>query len=119
MKDIIPGQTTFTATAVDDGKSYSHFGINEITASIYGNTVDQIETVILRVSENQQRIGVNDFDPEIADYWAWIPEEVEDSLNHLVFPQFFLLNMCFPYGIEAAEDAGRGKAYRVEIIKNK
>ena len=51
-------------------------------------------------------------EPTDSSYWAW--EDPDDSIC-LVYYAFFLLNMCFPYGTAAEEEAGRGKVIRVNI----
>lgn len=101
-------------TAVWNNKSYNHFGIHPKLASLYGDKPEDIETLKMRVSENQTIPEINGKYEE-ADYWGWYNNE--DKKFDLVYAQYFLLNMCFPYGMEAQEKRGDGKAYRLEIIK--
>lgn len=51
-------------------------------------------------------------DPDGA-YWAWSAEG-RPHLSH-IYPNRTLLGMCFPYGLDAAEEAGDGRAVRVRI----
>ena len=101
----------FKISAVNEGRYYKHFGIHEKTACLYGVSVDQIEQITMIVSDDQDRPG-DDYTPLEPDYWGWVDEKEELTF---VYSQFFLLNMCFPSGIDMAEKIGRGKAYRLEI----
>ena len=103
----------FIVTAVLSDKSYHHFGIHPKTASLYGDKVEDIVNVTLKISEDQTIPEPNcKFDA--PDYWGWVNG---DNKISMIYPQRFLLNMCFPYGIHAAEKHGDGKSFRVEIIK--
>jgi hypothetical protein len=35
----------------------------------------------------------------------------------MIYSKRFLLEMCFPYGLKASEEANHGKAYRLEILE--
>ena len=105
---------TFETTAVLNNDHYHHFGIHEITAAVYGDDPKNIEKIKLCVSDDQSIPEPNQkFDK--ADYWGWYDSNDKEFTN-LIYPQRFLLNMCFPSGIEASEKAGQGKAYRLEVI---
>lgn len=106
----------FEINAVWDGnKCYHHFGIVPSLASMYGNKPEDIETITMKISEDQS-IPVPNGEYREADYWGWINAD-EDELSTMLFAQRFLLDMCFPTGIAGSEEAGRGKAYRLEIVK--
>ncbi len=104
------------ATYFDGSKNphYHHFGINEMSAFLYGNKPEDIFELEMKVSENQERPDKNENKME-TDYWAWFDTNKEQP-SHL-YPKLFLLNMIFPYGIKTSEEHGDGKAYRVELIK--
>lgn len=51
-------------------------------------------------------------DPE-GDYFAWAPAEDHDILFTAYHPD--LVSMCFPYGMQAAEDHGEGRRIRVRV----
>lgn len=104
---------TFKTTAVLSGDHYQHFGIHPITANLYGNRVDEIVNLTMVIS-NDQTVPVHDTSM-VADYWGYY--DYDDKRFSLIYPKHFLLNMCFPNGIKACEDAGQGKAYRLEIKK--
>lgn len=91
---------------------YRHFGIFEATLGIYGCKLSDIIKVRVEISEDQSSL---DYVPKQADYWAWV--EADGKLSNLIWSQWFLLNMCFPYGIKSAEEHGEGKAYRVKITE--
>lgn len=97
-----------TAVLHETGGYYYHFGINKVTASVYGDKPEDIVTVDLKISDNQDKPEANG---ELlnADYWGWFDEKEQEFT--MIYPQYFLLNMCFPYGIKAEEDRKYGKAY--------
>lgn len=96
----------------DGGKYFTHFGIHEKTASIYGNKKEDIVNVQLELSDNQKIVDNNN-DPNI-DYWGWF-DYTEKKFTSLIYPKYFLLGLCFAYGIKAAEDNNQGKAFRLNI----
>lgn len=49
---------------------------------------------------------------EDTPYYGWLEPDGNISM---VFPSLILLSVCFPYGIEAAEEYGHGKAIKVVI----
>ncbi len=110
---MIPRPTKITA--VLNGDTFEHFGINKVTATMYGNQPDDIITVELTVAEDQTIPPQPQNDPNIKDndYWAWW--EFEENNYTLVWHKRFLLNMCFPYGIQLTEEKNKGKAYRVNV----
>lgn len=105
----------FTTTAVLDksGKYYHHFHITELSASLYGDKPEDIVTVELKISDNQDKPEKN-ANVLNTDYWGWFDEPRQEFT--MIYPQYFLLNMCFPYGIKAEEDRKYGKAYRLEVV---
>ena len=108
----------FEITAVWNEKCYHHFGIHPSVVSLYGDKVEDIETLTMKICEDQS-IPAPNGEYKKADYWGWFENEDEIlSLTNMVYPQYFLLNMCFPYGIKSSEEHGKGKAYRLEVVKN-
>jgi hypothetical protein len=105
----------FKMNAIKDPKCYKHFGIHPSTASLYGHKEEEIVEVLMGIAEDQTRPEPNNH-PEEADYWGWIATGEEEPTT-LLYAQYFLLNMCFPYGIKASEEKGQGKAYRLKIIE--
>jgi hypothetical protein len=107
----------FKITAIFDkenGGHYKHFGINPVSAVLYGDKPEDIVEVNIRISDDQST-PVN-YNSMIADYWGWY--DYKDKKFSLIYPKRFLLEMCFPYGIAASERAGQGKAYRLELSNN-
>lgn len=47
-------------------------------------------------------------------YWGWMDNDGDISM---VYPLRKLMNMCFPYGADAEENAGRGRVIRVSITE--
>jgi len=109
-------KTEFKITAVWDGNRYYHFGIRAATASLYGDDPADIKTLTMVISEDQSEPTSVGKDLPTFDYWGWY--ENEDDEISMLYPQKFLLNMCFVYGMEIEEEAGKGKAYRLEIKEN-
>lgn len=101
--------------AVFNGEYFEHFGIREVTASLYGKKKEEILEVKLTISEDQSIPPPPQNDPAVltSDYWGWWDNE--DKAFTMIYQKRFLLDMCFPYGIEASEEKGKGKAYRLEV----
>lgn len=104
-----------TNTAIIDKQGvFKHLGISPITSSVYGYENKDILTVEIEAIEDQSiQSSVDQSKNEGPDYWAWW--DSEDKKFTYMYPQRFLLNMIFPYGMEAAEEKGNGKGYRVKV----
>lgn len=102
-------------TAVFNGKYFEHFGIREISAFLYGKKKEEILKVELTISDDQSLPPLPQNDPAVmtSDYWGWWDNEQKHF--SMIYQKRFLLNMCFPYGIESSEEKGKGKAYRLEV----
>jgi hypothetical protein len=48
------------------------------------------------------------------EYWGWFDNEKQDWT--FIFPNYWQLYMCFPYGLSKHEEHGDGKAYRLNLI---
>ena len=102
----------FEINAVFKNGHYYHFGILELTASVYGDKVEEIEVVTISISDNQNPVKPNE-DTMEADYWGYYDYKKKNM--SMIYPQYFLLNMCFPAGLKISEDRGEGKAYRLIV----
>lgn len=88
------------------GTYFSDFYNHKTALAVcYGASYDQIYTVC--VEEVKKRAG---------DYWGWWC--FAENRFALVFGNRNLLNMCFPYGIDAAEKKGEWIALPVKINEN-
>ena len=119
IDEILLGETKFTSTATlsSDGSHYKDFGIHKVVASLYGKDPMDIVEVEFVISSNQTPVEKNSVQKnDKPDYWVWICKE-GDIAQRMIWPQYFLLNMCFPYGIKAEEERGNGKAFRVELVE--
>jgi len=105
-----------TKTAVFNGKYFEHFDICPITASLYGNKESDIIEVELSIADNQTKPTSNDKNMD-ADYWGWMDNKKQDFT--MVYAKRFLLDMCFPAGIDGTEKFGDGKAYRLNVTLKK
>jgi hypothetical protein len=94
---------------------FNHFGINKLSACLYGDKVEDIIEVEVSIAEDQTIPPSIQNDPKAnePDYWAWWDSERKKF--SLIWSKYFLLDMCFPYGMPAEEERGRGKAYRVNV----
>ncbi len=99
--------------AIKGDNGYKHFGIHQKSASLCGYKPEDIVELNMAISNNQIKPDPNDVNM-VPDYWGWFDNE--DKKFTLIYPKLFLLNMCFPYGIEIEENRNKGKAYRLEII---
>ena len=109
-------QMEFEITAVLNNDVYHHFGIHPSLVSLYGDKVEDIVVIVMKISKDQSIPEPNNKSEE-ADYWVWCDEK--HKFTTMLYAQRFLLDMCFPAGIKGTEDAGQGKAYRVEIVKTR
>ena len=106
-----------TTATLDKNRNFHHFGIHETTCSLYGDKSDDIKTVSVEMHENQIKPSNEDLDEmcktNTPDYWGW---KDSDSIEFsLIYQQRFLLDMCFPDGLDTAEKNGRGNQYRLKI----
>lgn len=109
----------FDMTAVFNGSHYQHFGIHPKSVSLYGKKVEDIVHIRMRIAQNQEvpeHIAGPKSSKE-ADYWGWFDSEQNRFVSTMIWPSYLQLGMCFTYGMKAEEDRGRGKGYRLEIIK--
>jgi hypothetical protein len=107
----------YTKSAVWNGKNFGHFGIHPQTCCLYGDEPEDIENVEFTISDDQSLPISNDNSMNV-DYWGWI-DTGDDNFSSMIYPKYFLLDMCFPYGIKKTELAGQGKAYRLTMITKK
>ena len=103
----------FKINAVKDEKCYKHFNIWPSSSVLYGVDPKDIVTLEMGVAEDQGRPEVNGKYKD-ADYWGYYDNDNKGI--SLIYPQYFLLNMCFPSGIDAVEERGQGKAYRLKVF---
>lgn len=104
-------------TTVFNGSCFVHFGVNEKNACLYGDKISDIVEVELTIADNQEKPPPPQHDPKVnePDYWGWWDNDKQEFT--LIWNKYFLLNMCFTYGMDAEEERGRGKAYRVNVKK--
>jgi hypothetical protein len=54
---------------------------------------------------------------EGIDYWGWL--DYDEKRMTMVWSNWTQFFACFPYGVEASEKSGQGKAYRLKIVNAK
>lgn len=117
MNSMTKNKKSLITTAVLSASGYfTHFGITPISAILYGNKPNEIINVEIEELNDQSMPPPpqKDTNPE-PDYWAWFDYEADRFSTGLIWYKRFLLDMCFPYGIKGAENANKGKAYRVKV----
>jgi hypothetical protein len=50
---------------------------------------------------------------EAPTHWGWL--KTGKDTPEMIYPRRFLLEMCFPYGIAAEVEAGRGREMRLTV----
>jgi hypothetical protein len=110
-----PHKTSLSTVVLDDRQRYRHFGIMPSLVSLYGVKVEDILNVEMSVADDQTLPPSIQNDPNAneADYWGWWDFKQESFT--MIYGKRFLLDMCFPAGIKATEEAGQGKAYRLNV----
>lgn len=94
----------------DDSGQLSHFGINPQIASIYGvSDISKIKTVHFIIDFVQ-----TEPDWESDDYWGWW--DYLTGKFTMIFQNYKVFHVCFPYGVEEAEQSLQGKAYKLRIL---
>ena len=103
----------FKTTCVWAETHYKSFGVHPNFAELYGVKESEIVEIELEIHEDQTPDSDNTGKVMEADYWGWFDKDRQKFT--LIWPKYFLLNMCFPSGIKGAEGANQGKAYRLKI----
>lgn len=115
LRQCITIKEPIIKTAVFKDNVLKHFGVSDITAGLYSDKKEEIITVKFRLA-NDQSLPDKGYMPK-PDYWGFFYKERKDFI--FIWDQYMSLDICFPSGIKGAEDAGKGKAYRLEVIGNK
>ncbi len=109
-------KSLITTAVLNDSGCFVHFGITPTSAVLYGKKPTDIIEVEIEEMSDQTNPPLPQDDKNIdPDYWAWYDFEADRFSTGLIWYKYFLLNMCFPFGIKAAENSKRGKAYRVKV----
>ncbi len=62
---------------------------------------------------DQPIIPIQVTEDENGEYWGW--KQADDNKICMIWPSFVQLQICFPYGIDAAEKHGEGKRVKLHI----
>lgn len=111
-------QVAYKSTAIFKNEMYQHFGIHPVTCSLYGHSSEEIVDIEILIAQNQVRdkeVERGQMKSKEADYWGWF--DSKKKVFTMIYPQYFLLDMCFPSGIKSTEEFGEGKAYRLIVSK--
>jgi hypothetical protein len=114
MTNQLPETFTITASLCERRDCFKHFGINVRFLDIYGVKKETLRKITLKIHEDQSKDNDLFKNNDIEDYWGYF--SFEENKFIFIYQKYFLLNMCFPCGIEPMEDKQYGKAYRLEIV---
>jgi hypothetical protein len=56
----------------------------------------------------------SDEDPA-ATHWSWVDASADEPAWALTWPSRAQFEICFPYGVKAEEEAGKGRAIRLHV----
>lgn len=94
----------------EDGTFFTRIGLDPTHAKIFGvNDTDEIYRLTFDIHEDQSEPDWN-----TIDYWGWL--DFSDMEYKMIFPNYKLFHVCFPYGVKAIEASGRGKSYRLKLV---
>lgn len=57
---------------------------------------------------------VPDGDPA-ATHWGWMATDATEPV--MIYPREVLFRVCFPYGVQAEVDAGKGRVVRLAVTE--
>jgi hypothetical protein len=89
-----------------DGEEY----FTAIYASPFGTKMHgtgDIYELTFVISDNK------DISKEGIEYWGW---KTDDNKVSMVFPAYFLFNMCFPAGAKKAEEDEEGERVKLTLV---
>lgn len=52
-----------------------------------------------------------------ATHWGWM--RPDDTQPIMIYPREVLFRVCFPYGVQAEVDAGKGRVVRLTVTETK
>jgi hypothetical protein len=91
---------------------FYHIGLHPQHRYMYGvKPNEEIYEVEFEIHEDQETKP--DFTAQ--EYWGWLDTENDINKMTMIFPNYVSFLMCFPYGVEAAEQHGQGKSYRLKV----
>lgn len=94
----------------DDGTFFTRIGLEPTHAKMFGvNDTDEIYRLTFDIHEDQSEPDWN-----AIEYWGWL--DFNDMEYKMIFPNYKLFHVCFPYGVKASEDSGKGKSYRLKLV---
>ena len=106
----------FETTATDVDGVWYHFGIIKSMSQLWGKKESEVEEIKFKIHPDQERNHPKGRQTNKVDYFGWWDNRVNKFT--LIYPAYFLLDMCFPHGIKGSEEDNQGKAYRLLIIQN-
>lgn len=92
-------------TRADGSPYFAHLHRSMVQMSLCGPG----EVIVVRVTI------LDEADATEEDYWGWLSDR--ETRPSMIFPKWFLLNMCFPAGAKKTEAAGQGKILRLRVEK--
>jgi len=65
--------------------------------------------------EKKEIVSVSVQEDENGEYFGWKTIKDGEEVISLIWPSFICLDICFPYGVKQAIEAGRGVAVKLSI----
>jgi len=102
-------QTEMFCGEIGEGMLF-HFYPSAAVVKMCGVSADKVHKVtVTEVSEVVEQTKATGTEA----YFAWWDNEDQRFVH--VYPSFLQVDVCFPYGVKGAQQAGKGMAYQVEV----
>ena len=94
----------------EDGTFFTGIGLDINHEKMFGvKDTDETYRLTFDINEDQSEPDWN-----AIEYWGWL--DFSDMEYKMIFPNYKLFHVCFPYGVKASEASGRGKSYRLKLV---
>ena len=90
---------------------YRHFGIIEEFSNLYGVEIEDIKTVRVEISEDQEEL--ENQVKGVPDYWGYF--DIKQDKFTFIFPSLIQLKVCSPDFWKSDLREGKGKLLRIEV----
>jgi len=81
---------------------------------VFGSRVQVAMSTFRREHQNIVKVIVREArEDEQSPYWGWV--ESGSTKPTMIWPSKIQSDMCFPYGLKAAEEAGKGRQVNLVV----
>ena len=98
-----PGRWRMYAHRYDSGDLHNLGSLRYVQA--HGVSKPIVEVDVTEVAE----------DDPAATHWGWL--RANDDTPVMIYPREVLFRVCFPYGVQAEVDAGKGRVVRLAVTE--